>query len=155
MKTTTKHNALKEVAWKPKLLKDIRLLADFVQTGCLEVFHGSMPKKYVNKSQHYSYNGMVSRMQLAVIDHNCNVGRGVATTTSGDARYKCVFPKLQKQWVAKPIYEKSYLLSDAILLKKVEIEVPDLERPHLPKNIAPNPRGNKEDIITRHVSRFQ
>ena len=36
------HNALKEVAWKPKLLKDICLLADFVQTGCLEVFHCSM-----------------------------------------------------------------------------------------------------------------
>lgn len=155
------HNALKEVAWKPKLLKDIRLLADFVQTGCLEVFHGSMAKKYVNKSQHYSYNGMVSRTQLAVIDHNCNVGRGVATTASGDERYKCVYPKLQKQWVAKPIYEeKSYqfvhdLLSDTILLKKGEIEVPDLERPHLPQNIAPNPRGNKEDIIARHVSRFQ
>ena len=29
------HNNLKEVAWKPNLLKDIRLLADFVQTGCL------------------------------------------------------------------------------------------------------------------------
>ena len=80
------HNALKEVAWKPKLLKDIRLLADFVQTGCLEVFHSSMAKKYVNKSQHYSYNGMVSRTQFAVIDHNCNVhvGRRVAATTSGD-----------------------------------------------------------------------
>ena len=33
-----------------------------------------MAKKYVNKSQHYSFNGMVSRTQLAVIDHNCNVG---------------------------------------------------------------------------------
>ncbi|XP_044168213.1 uncharacterized protein LOC122952240 [Acropora millepora] len=91
------HNALKEVAWKPKLLKDICLPADFVQTGCLEVFHGSMAKKYVNKSQHYSYSGMVSRTQLVVIDHNCNVGRGVATTASGDERYKCVYPKLQKQ----------------------------------------------------------
>ena len=120
-----------------------------------------MAKKYVNKLQHYSYSGMPSRTQLAVIDHNFNVGRGVATTTSGDENYKCVYPKLQKQWVAKPIYrEKSYqfvhnLLSETILLKKGEIEVPDLERPHLPQNIAPNPRGNKEDIIARHVSRFQ
>ena len=48
------HNALKEVAWKPELLKDIHLLADFVQTGCLEVFHGSMARKYANKLQHYS-----------------------------------------------------------------------------------------------------
>ena len=52
------HNALKEVTWKPKLLKDVCLLADFVQSGCLEVFYGSMAKKYVNKSQHYSYNGI-------------------------------------------------------------------------------------------------
>lgn len=120
-----------------------------------------MAKKYVNKSQHYSYSGMVSRTQLAVIDHNCNVGRGVATTASGDERYKCVYPKLQKQWVAKPIYEEKtyqfvhYLLRDTILLKEGEIEAPALERPNLPKNIAPNPRGNKGDIIERHVSRFQ
>jgi len=39
------HNALKKVAWKPNILKDIRLLADLVQTGCLEVFHGAMAKK--------------------------------------------------------------------------------------------------------------
>ena len=103
---------------------------------------------------------MVSRTQFGVIDHNCNVGRGVATSTSGDYCYKCVYPKLQKQWVAKPIYEeKSYqfvhdLLSDTTLLKKGEIEVPDLGRPHLPQNVAPNPHGNKDDVIARHVSRF-
>ena len=39
------HTALKEVSWKPKLLRDILLLADFVQTGALEVFHGIMAKK--------------------------------------------------------------------------------------------------------------
>ena len=132
------HNALKEVTWKPKLLKDVCLLVDFVQTGCLEVFYGSMAKKYVNKSEHYSYNGMVSRTQLAVIDPNCNVGKGESTTASGDECYKCVYPKLQKQWVVKPIYEEKTsqfvhdLLRDAILLKKCAIEVLPLERPHLP-----------------------
>ena len=44
-----------------------------------------MAKKYVNKSQ--NYNDMGSRTQLAVIDRNCNVGRGVATITSGDESY--------------------------------------------------------------------
>ena len=119
------HNALKEVAWKPKLLKDVCLLhvANIVQTRCLKFFHGSMAKKYINKSQHYSYKlWMVSRMQLAVIDPNCNVGRGAATTAYGDERYKCVYPKLQKQRVMKPIYEKKTsqfvndLLRDTILL---------------------------------------
>ena len=56
------HNALKEVAKKPKLLKNILLLADFVQTGGLEVFHGTMTKKHLPKSQHYSYNRMKCRM---------------------------------------------------------------------------------------------
>ena len=72
-------------------------------------------------------------MQLAVIDHNGNVGRGVATTISGDEGYKCVYPKLQKQWVAKPLYEEKLyqfvhnLMGDAILLKKGETEVPTLK----------------------------
>jgi len=34
------HNALKEMVWTPNLLKDVCLLADFIQTGCLGVFHG-------------------------------------------------------------------------------------------------------------------
>lgn len=154
------HSALKEVAWKAKLLKDVQLLADFVQTGGLEVFHGTMAKKYIPKSQHYSYNGMKSRTQLAIIDHNANAGRAIATTEAGEARYKCVFPKLQKQWVAKPIFEnKSYqfvedLMNDTILHKNGELNAPPLERPVLPQNIAATPRGNKEDIIAKHVSRF-
>ena len=77
------HNAIKEVAWKPKLVKDILLLADFVQTGGLEVFQGTMAKKYLPKSQHYSYNGMKCRTQLAIIDNNWNTGREVATTEAG------------------------------------------------------------------------
>ena len=154
------HSALKEVVWKAKLLKDVCFLADFIQTGCLEVFHGSMAKKYAQKNQHYSYNGMKSRTQLAIIDHNCTVGRGVATTMSGEQRYKCVYPKLQKQWVAKPVYEeKSFqfvqdLLHDTISLKLGVIDVPQLERPALPQNIAPTPRGSKQDLVARQVSRF-
>lgn len=157
---STAHNALKEVAWKPKLLKDVLLLADFVQTGGLEVFHGTMAKKYLPKSQHYSYNGMKCRTQLAIIDNNWNAGREVATTEAGEARFKCVYPKLQKKWVAKPIYEeKSYqfvqdLIRDTIRLKQGAIDVPPLQRPALPANIAPTPRGNKEDIIEQHMSRF-
>ena len=120
---STAHNALKELAWKPKLLKDILLLADFVLTGGLEVFHGSMAKKYLPKSQHYSYNGMKCRTQVAIIDNNWNAGSEVVTTEAGEARFKCVYPKLQKKWVGKPIYEeKSYqfvqdLIRDTIRLQ--------------------------------------
>ena len=154
-------NALKEVAWKPKLLKDVLLLAEFVQTGGLEVFHGTMAKKYLPKSQHYSYNGMKCHTQLAVIDNNWNAGREIATTKNGEARYKCVYPKLQKKWVAKPIYEeKSYqfvkeLMMDTILMKQGEIQVAPVQVPAIPANIAPVARGSKQDIISQHMSRFQ
>ena len=60
----------------------------------------------------------------------------------------------------KSIYEeKSYqfvddLIRDTILLKQGAINVPPLQRPLLPANIAPTSRGNKEAIIERHMSRF-
>ena len=89
-----------------------------------------------------------------------NAGREVATTEAGDSRFKCVYPKLQKKWVAKPMYEEKsyqfvdYLIRDTILLKQGAINVPPLQKPVLPANIAPTPRGNKEDIIEQHMSRF-
>ena len=75
--------------------------------------------------------------------------------------YKCVYPKLQKKWVAKPIYEeKSYqfvkeLMIDTILMKQGEIQVAPLQVPAIPANIAPVARGSKQDIISQHTSRFQ
>ena len=141
------HNALKKVAWKPKLLKDILLLADFVQTSGLDVFHGTMVKTFLPKSHHSSYNGMQCHTQQAIIDNNCNARREVATTEAGEAQFKCVYPKLQKK--------KSYqfiddLLRDTTLLKEGAINVPPLQRPVLPANIAPTPRGNKQDIIKQY-----
>ena len=55
--------------------------------------------------------------------------------------------------------EKSYqfvdgLIRDTILLKQGAINVPPLQRPLLPANIAPTRRGNKEDIIEQEMSRF-
>ena len=120
-----------------------------------------MGRKYVQQNQHYSYNSMKTRTQLATIHLNCNVGRGVATTMSGEQRFKCVYPKLQKQWVAKPLYEENSfqfvqdLLHDPISLKLGVINVPQLERPGVPQSIASTPGGNKEDIIARQVSRFR
>ena len=112
------HNALKKVAWKLKLLKDVFLSCRF----CTDRISRSRPwlcgEVIREQSQHYSYNGMVNRTQLAVIDHNWNVGGDIATTISGEECHGSVYPKLQKKWVAKPMYkEKTYqfvpdLLSD-------------------------------------------
>ena len=90
-----------------------------------------MAKKYTMKSQHYSNNGLKSRTQLAIIDHNYNVARGLATTVSGEQCFKYVYPKLK----TKPIYEgKTYqfvkdLPNDAISLTGVIHQI----LPKLPK----------------------
>lgn len=53
---------------------------------------------------------MVARMQLAALDHNANTGREHATASKGEnegeLRYKVVFPKRTKEWIAKPVMEK-------------------------------------------------
>lgn len=93
-------------------------------------------------------------------DWQDNAERGVATTKSGEAHFNCVYPKLQKKWVEKPIYEeKSYqfveeLMRDAVLLKQGEINVAPLQGPVLPANIAPTPCGNKQEIIDQYMSSF-
>jgi hypothetical protein len=42
-----------------------------------------------------------------VIDHNSNTGRKQATvqkgSENGEKRYKVIFPKRRKKWVAKPV----------------------------------------------------
>ena len=85
-----------------KFLKDIYKLTEFHNTGELEVYH-SLGLRYVPKRPHFSYEGMVARAQLAVIDHNSNTGRNQATVTRGKNKvvktYKLVFPKGQKNWL--------------------------------------------------------
>ena len=51
-------------------------------TGSLEVFHSVM-LKYAEKRLHFNYDSMRARTQLAVIDHNSNLGRPLATTQQG------------------------------------------------------------------------
>ena len=154
------HDALKEVAWNKSLLKDIAMLAEFIHTGILEMYHGLMAKKYCKKLQHYSYEGMRARTQLAILDHNHNVGRTQAQTKEGAKKHKFVSPKGSQGWVAKPQYEeKSYqflgdLMTGLLAFKRRQIEVPALPlRPAAP-NIAPTARPAKEDLIDKHRSRF-
>ena len=51
------------------------MLAEFIHTGILEMYHGLIAKKYCQKVQHYSYHGTRACPQLAVLDHNHNVER--------------------------------------------------------------------------------
>ena len=103
------HDALKEVALNKLLLKDIGMLPEFIHTGILEVYHDLMAKRYCQKVQHYPYDGMRARIQLAVLDHNHNVGRCQGQTEEGAKKHKFVSPKGSVGWIAKLQYkEKSY-----------------------------------------------
>ena len=58
----------------------------------MEQYH-SVLLKYAPKREHFSYNGMVARTQLAVLDHNSNVHRQQA----GGKALQCHLPKAKKQ----------------------------------------------------------
>ena len=77
------------------------MLAEFIHTDILKMYHGLMAKKYCHKLQHYSYHGMRACTQLAILDHNHNVGRTKAMTIEGVAKHKFVHPKGRPGWVAK------------------------------------------------------
>jgi hypothetical protein len=154
------HVALKQVVLENRLVMDIKKITRAVHTGGLEVFH-SLINKYCPKRQHFSYKGMIARTELAVLDHNHNIGRAQATTKEGLLRYDVVFPKRTKEWVGKPISEPKSHIWRLYLIKEVlsfhdgkrtaeQIPVPEA----VPKNIAYTPRPPKEDVIKRHRSRF-
>ena len=116
--------ALEDIVLNTKLLKDLAKLTNFCHTGKLDVFH-SMMLKYCSKREHFSYQGMIARTQLAVLDNNANSARNQAQIKSGkqagEARYKMCFPKANKRWVAKPINEhKSYQYLSVLLHEVVK-----------------------------------
>ena len=120
--------------------------------------------KYCPKREHFSFNGMVARTQLAAIDHNSNTERKQAVLQTGikrgKARYKSAYTKGGKKWVVKPIKEeKSYEYVNRLLEDTVnECKSGEKQRisiaPNIPKNIAPSPAPDKETLVKKHKSRF-
>ena len=119
----------------------------------------SVQTKYLPKRQHFSYKGMVARTQLAALDHNGNTGREQATSSKGasegELRYKVVYPKRSKEWIAKPVMEKTTRdhlkpMLDAIIQRKQqdpEERSATLKAPHILRNIAATPRPGKAEVI--------
>lgn len=152
--------ALEEVVTNQKLLKDLAKLTEFHHTGQLESYH-SLMTKYVPKREHFSYNGMVARTQLAILDHNANTTRSQAEVKKGacqgEKRYKLLCAKQRKNWVVKEIKTaKSYsyiegMMDDVILCQEGK------KFPYKPtqqaKHIASTPKPCKQDIIVKHQSR--
>ena len=107
----------------------------------------------------------MARIQLAALDHNYNIDREQATTSAGIIRYKVVFPKATKAWVAKPIaetksYEDLHEISTSVLksrsmeqnpIRHHKAKSPPVD---LAKNIAGHEQPPKEEIIRQTSTRF-
>ena len=149
------HEALKHVVLEKTLLKDLDLLTKTIHTGALEVYH-SLYNKYAPKRQHFGYLGMVARTQLT----NLGTGRSQAEASSGEKRFRYVYPKGMKDWVVRPVFEEktkphvTEMLCSVLEMRDTGEEPEQVQVPDLPKNIAPIPRPPKEDLLARHVSRF-
>ena len=61
--------ALQSIVLCKRTLKDLADLTHFCHTGVLEVYH-ALYNKWAPKRQHFSYVGMPTRSQLAVMDFN-------------------------------------------------------------------------------------
>ena len=151
--------ALQKIVFDKRMLNDMRHLTKFSHTGVLEVYH-SVLNKWAPKSSHFSFKGMSARCKLAAIDFNQNSNLKQAKTKCGDDRYNLVYSKITKTWVAKPIKEKKTLdifkaLADkavkAIIEKK---EFVKYDNPDIPKNIAPTPKPDKMETVSKQRSRF-
>ena len=136
--------ALEKVVKDKYLLNDLKYLTMFSHTGTLEVYH-SLYNKYCLKRLHFSYEGMIARSQLAVLDFNSGVGLCQAQTEGGDLRYKQQFSKVTQSWVVKKMASKK----DKLFLTHLMCEVE-----HLRTNIALTEKPDKKESIGVMRTRF-
>ena len=159
--------ALQKILEDKRRLADVSKLTDFCHTGSLENLH-SLMTMLCPKRVHFFFDSMHARTQLAMIHHNYNLHREQAKTKTGIARWRVVFPKSKKQWVAKKIYDKSssqYLFDLMAMVKDVQEQIVAGETPacqrifeearrSVPDNIATLPNPGKETVVSNYVSRF-
>lgn len=153
------HAALVKEVSNPTLLRDLENMTQFCHTGELESFH-NMLLKYCPKRLGFTYEGMLARTQLAILDHNNNTGREQAKTKQGEPRFNTKFSKQTKTWVANRITVKKnrfwaeQLMCDAVHVWQNEQNVTRPQIPPLPKNIAPIPKPPKTATVNKMLSRF-
>ena len=124
--------------------------------GNLEVFH-SVVNKYCPKRLHFTMEGMIARLQLAVLDYNCGSNNTQATAKDGKRRYKQMFSKVTQNWVVKKISKaKSQEYIHKILSSTLKAS-PDTAGDKLPRiclipaNIAPIEKPDNEETIENMV----
>ena len=100
------------------------------------------------------------RSQLAIIDHNTSTDRKQAKTKTGTERFNVCYTKNTKQWILKPIKEKKEKSIFYDIVQRCEevvrekIDLPSIEIPSLPSNIAPITKPDIAELIKHRKSRF-
>ena len=151
--------ALQNIVLEKKTFDDLPYLAKFCHTGLLEVYH-ALYNKWAPKRQHFSYAGMLTRSQVAIMDFNEGSNQERATTEKGEKRYNVQFSKVTKNWSSQPVKkEKNRSYLHKMIKETIECASKNecLERPvftNLPKNIASVPKPEKSLIIQNQISRF-
>ena len=152
---------VQRIATDKNLLSDIPYLTKFSHTGGLEVYH-SLYNKYCPKRLHFSYDGMVARSQLAVLDFNTGVGLEQARNKKGEPRHKHQFSKITQSWVGKKIAVKKdktpyrdHIMDEIrdLQRKRVTYERP-LANVTVPAHIATVEKPDKNETIKNLKSRF-
>jgi hypothetical protein len=123
----------------------------FIHTGSLESFH-NLCLVYAPKRISYSYEGMVTRTILAIIDHNENVGRQVIGDQSKYSKATKEH-KLQARYEAKDESWRRELVQNCVKFVTNDHFVefnPDLDALlmpfDLPKSIAQSEKPSIEDL---------
>jgi len=130
-----------------------------LHTGELESFH-SLILEYASKETQFSYQGMILRHILAVLDHNYNVGRAKTGT-------KIVYSPARKEYVEKAVFAPKddswkYAILQIILkfsstnpeIIEFNPAVEELLFPfHLPKNITGLEKPTTKDFLERRDQR--
>jgi hypothetical protein len=160
-KKSRAYKALEKIVFDKRIQKDIKQLNQFCHTGEIEVYH-SMMLKYVPKRQEFQYPQMVARTQLAVLDHNFNLNRGIKTDKDGQKVFAPHCSKATGRWTVKNKYdEKNYSFRKELLEITLENKMSENiftthdQRKDLPKNIAKVPAPQKSDLIESHFSRYK
>ena len=113
--TSESFKALQDILFSNSILKYLSYLTKFSHTGTLEVYH-SLYNRWLPKSIHFSFHGMIARTQLAILDFNSGSNLNQATTKEGKKRYNASFSKMTATWSAKSIKQKK---SDKVLQKLI------------------------------------
>lgn len=154
-KSKEEYNVISKIICDGKLLQDIRQTKNYCHTGKLESFH-SVALKYKPKRNHFSYDGMVARTILSILDFNHNLYRP-------QTGRKMKYSKPLKRWVGVNTYKckqhdwRYEILTSVIEAvhnnRSLQLEDDPYRATDVPKRITTLPRPQSVEEI-RQFSRF-